>query len=97
MPNNLSDLSEKQLMDLKQKCEETIETVFQRLELDPNFQDCVRRLLRADSMLTEFSNIHREDVQAAELALQGTLAVTVNLQSVRSIDAEFQRRVGERN
>lgn len=92
MATNLHGLSDLQLDDLLRQCTETIETVYGRLEQDSAMTDGLRQLLRADDLLGKFHELQLADKSNAEVILHAAIAVLVNSQSVRAIQAEKQTR-----
>jgi hypothetical protein len=92
MATNLDGLSDQQLDDLLRQCTETIETVYGRLEQDSAMTDGLRQLLRADDLLGKFNELQLADKSNAEVILHAAIAVLVNSQSVRAIQAEKQTR-----
>lgn len=88
MTNNLERFSDVQLIELHERCTETIETVFSRLERDQSMTDVLRKLLKADGLLGKFQELLLEDEANAELILHASIAVLVNSQSVRAIQKE---------
>lgn len=93
MANNLDSFSDSQLIELHERCTETIETVYSRLEQDQCMTDTLRKLLKAGDLLGRFQELLLEDAANAELILHAAIAVLVNSQSVRAIQKErFSRR-----
>ncbi len=88
MATNLNGLSDQQLDELLTQCTETIESVYGRLEHDSTMTDGLRQLLRAGDLLDKFQELLLEDATHAELILHAAIAVLVNAQSVRAIQAE---------
>jgi hypothetical protein len=54
--------------------------------------DGLRQLLRADDLLGKFNELQLADKSNAEVILHAAIAVLVNSQSVRAIQAEKQTR-----
>jgi hypothetical protein len=97
MATNLDGLSDQQLDDLLRQCTETIEAVYVRLEQDSAMTDGLRQLLRAGDLLGKLNELQLADKSNAELILHAAIAVLVNSQSVRAIQAEKQARRKDRN
>jgi hypothetical protein len=97
MASNLDGLSDQQLANLLRHCTETIETVYGRLEQDSAMTDGLRQLLRADDLLGKFQELQVADQSNAEMILHAAIAVLVNSQSVRAIQAEKQTRLKDWN
>lgn len=92
MATKLEFLSDQQLNELLRQCTETIETVYGRIEQDSVMTDGLRQLLRADDLLEKFHELQLADKSNAEVILHAAIAVLVNSQSVRAIQAEKQVR-----
>jgi hypothetical protein len=97
MKDDIRYLSDEMLHRLRHQCNDTLQAVWERLENDIALQDGLRRLLVADDMMLEFRKIESESQVNASLILQGAVAVLVNEQSIKAINAELQRRVTELN
>jgi hypothetical protein len=97
MSDELNQLTDERLRILKQQCLETLEAVSDRMSGDLHAQGALRRLLTSDDMLKELGRIEAESRDLAALVLQGAVAVLVNSESVKTIDAELERRISERN
>jgi len=97
MTTNLSELSDDRLRELRRQCFEVIQAVCERLENDSEVQSTVRRLLQAENMLNEFFEVESDTRDLANLILESSVATMVNSQSLRAIDAEWQKRMAERN
>lgn len=92
MASNLHEVSDDQLEDLLVQCIETINVVCDRLEQDALMTHGVRSLVKASDMLTCLGEITAENRENARTILHAAIAVLVNTQSVRAIQAEQQRR-----
>jgi hypothetical protein len=97
MNDELSQLTDDKLQDIKLQCEETLEAVSNRITSDSSAQEGLRRLLIANDMLVELHCIELESRDLAALLLQGAVAVLVNTESLKTINSEIERRIGQRN
>ena len=97
MSDELNQLTDERLRNLKQQCLETLEAVSDRVSSDLHAQGALRRLLTSEDVLKELGRIEAESRDLAALVLQGAVAVLVNSESVKMIYAEFKCRIGARN
>ena len=97
MKDDIRFLSDDALRQLSHQCNDTLKAVWQRLENDIALQEGLRRLLIANDMMVEFRKIEFESQENATLILQGAVAVLVNEQSIKAINAEMERRIAECN
>jgi len=92
MASNLHEVSDDQLEDLLVQCIETINVVCDRLEQDALMTHGVRSLVTSSDMLPSFNELTAENRENAGTILNAAIAVLVNTQSVRAIQAEQKRR-----
>jgi hypothetical protein len=97
MKDDIRFLSDDALHQLSHQCRDTLKAVWLRLEDDIALQEGLRRLLIANDMMVEFRKIEFESQENATLILQGAVAVLVNEQSIKAINAEMERRIAECN
>jgi len=98
--NNVMDhqkITSTMLRELRRQCFEVIQAVCERIENDTKVRSTVRRLLQAENMLNEFFEVESDTRDLANLILESSVATMVNSQSLRAIDAEWQKRMVERN
>ena len=64
----------------------------ERLNVRPDMENAIRRLMRPDDMLETFSELAVKEPDLMRLTLQASVAALVNVRSVEAVDAELKRR-----
>lgn len=93
MASNLHEVPVDQLDNLLTQCIETMNAVCDRLEQDTLMTIGLRDLMKSTDMLQCFEDLCADNRKNASILLHAAVAVLVNTQSVRTIQAEKQRRL----
>ena len=88
----MKDLSTQSLRSLRAECREVIESVCDRIAIDPPLVNDVRSLVAAPGLLDEFNELLRSHPESAGIILQAAIATLANSQSIIALDHELNRR-----
>jgi len=84
--------SDRDLQDQLNQSRDVLNSLLESLASRPDMQEAIRQMITPEDMLEAFSEIGVRDPDLARLTLQACVAALVNLQSVKAIEAEIQRR-----
>ncbi len=90
----MSELTNEHLQQMQQNCSSVIDSLIEALESRPDTQDVIRQLMTPDDMLEAFSQIGVKDPDLARLTLEAAVGALVNIQSLKAVEVEIQRRAG---
>ena len=90
----MSELTNEHLQQMQQNCSSVIDSLIEALESRPDTQDVIRQLMTPDDMLEAFSQIGVKDPDLALLTLEAAVGALVNIQSLKAVEVEIQRRAG---
>ena len=88
----MNDLSTQSLQSLRVECREVIESVCDRIAVDPQLVNDVRSLVAAPELLDRFNDLVKSQPESAGIILQAAIATLANSQSIIAIDHELNRR-----
>jgi len=97
MSEHLSRMSAEELRQLQEAALKYVDQVAREHARDVGAAETLNALSASDSMLSDFLNLARQDVQLAERVLSQSVRSTVATSAASCIQQELQRRAGPNN
>lgn len=94
---NQNPESNEQLREMVQGSRRNMESLVAHIWGRPELRDVIHRLVNAEDMLLEFSQLAIDDPDLMRQVLAGAIAALTNTQCVATINVELKRRASAAN